>query len=86
MYRFDDKTQANREQFAQVAKEFTDASRKNYGGHSYTAGYLEALAHQMLAYMSHKDQAMFIDWMKSAAEKQQLEAEERAGNRTFERV
>lgn len=86
MYRYDDKTDANRKQFAQVIKEFTDVSRKNYDGHSYAAGYLEALAPQMLAYMSHKDQAMFIDWMQKAAEKQRQEFEERAGNRTFERV
>lgn len=71
MFRFDDKTQANRKQFSKVTKEFIDASRKNYGsGHSYAAGYLEAIAERMMAHMSHKDQAMFIDWMQSAAEKQ----------------
>ena len=63
----------NQVEFKQALRKFTEAAYQNYGSHSYSAGYLESLAVQMLALMSKREQKGFIDSMTQAAKKQQKE-------------
>lgn len=56
-----------------VLKAFQDASHKNYGSHSFAAGYLESLVVQMLPFMPKRVQKSFVDDMVRATQKQEQE-------------
>ena len=66
-------TTDNQDTFAIVLKSFSDAAHKNYGSHSFEAGYLQSLAVQMLKEMPKRMQKVFIDDMVRAAVKQESE-------------
>ena len=67
----------NQVAFKQSLRKFTEAAYNNYGGHAYSAGYLESLAVQMLAVMSKREQQGFIKAMQDATQRQQAQAKER---------
>ena len=64
-------TTENQDTFAIVLKAFSEAAHKNYGGHSFEAGYLQSLAVQMLAQMPKRMQKVFIEDMVRATKKQE---------------
>lgn len=56
-----------------VLRAFGDASHKNYGSHSFEAGYLESLVVQMLPFMPKRVQKSFVEDMVRATKKQEQE-------------
>ena len=66
-------TTENQDTMKIVLKAFGEASHKNYGSHSFEAGYLESLVVQMLPHLPKRMQKMFIDDMVRATQKQEAE-------------
>jgi len=56
-----------------VLKAFGEASHKNYGSHSFEAGYLESMIVQMMPYMPKRVQKAFVEDMVRATQKQEQE-------------
>ncbi len=80
-------TSENQDNFAIVLKAFSEAAHKNYGGHSFEAGYLQSVAVQMLAQMPKRMQKVFIEDMVRATKRQEKQfADKQAENKTMERV
>ena len=70
-----------------VMKAFTDASYKNYGSHSYAAGYYETTILRMFPLLPKKAQRLFIEDMVRSTQQQEAEASKKlAENRTVDRV
>ena len=77
----------NQETFRLVLRAFSEAARKNYGDHSFEAGYLQSLGTQMLTMIPKKYQRAFIDDMVRATQKQEQEVIKKMNeNRVFDRV
>jgi len=77
----------NHETFHLVLRAFSEAARKNYGDHSFEAGYLQSLASNMLDMMPKKYQRSFIDSVVRATRKQEEEVIKKMNeNRVFDRV
>jgi hypothetical protein len=77
----------NQETFHLVLRAFSEAARKNYGDHSFEAGYLQSLSEQMLSMMPKKYQRGFIDSVVRAARKQEEEVIKKMNeNQVFDRV
>ena len=66
-------TTENQDTMKIVLKAFGEASYKNYGSHSFEAGYLESLVVQMLPNLPKRTQKVFIDDMVRATQKQEAE-------------
>lgn len=66
MFRFDDQTSANQNQFGQVVDKLVYESRELYDSHAWAVGYLGALARHMMSYMGKADQQMFLSWVEAA--------------------
>ena len=66
-------TTDNQDTMKIVLKAFGEASHKNYGSHSFAAGYLESLVVQMLPSLPKRVQKMFIEDMVRATQKQEKE-------------
>lgn len=64
-------TTDNQDTMSVVLKAFSEAARKNYGGHDFEAGYLQSLVVSMLPNMPKKMQKIFIDDMVRATQKQE---------------
>jgi len=56
-----------------VLKAFGDASHKNYGSHSFAAGYLESMIVQMMPFMPKRVQKSFVEDVIRAVQKQERE-------------
>jgi len=70
-----------------VLRAFSDASQKNYGSHSYAAGYLESMVVQMMPFMPKRVQKSFVEDVIRAVQKQEKEVVEKMNqNQTMERV
>ena len=50
---------------------FGDASHRNYGSHSFEAGYLESMIVQMLPFMPKRVQKTFVEDIVRATKKQE---------------
>jgi hypothetical protein len=66
-------TTENQDTMKIVLRAFGDASHKNYGSHSFEAGYLESVIVDMLPHLPKRLQKIFIDDMVRAAHKQESE-------------
>ena len=67
-------TTENQDTMKIVLRAFGEASHRNYGSHSFEAGYLESLVVQMLPLLPKRMQKVFIDDMVRATQKQEKEA------------
>lgn len=54
-----------------VLRAFGDASLRNYGSHSFEAGYLESMIVQMMPFMPKRVQKAFVEDVVRAAQKQE---------------
>lgn len=80
-------TSENQDTMKIVLRAFGDASHKNYGGHSFEAGYLESVVVEMLPHLPKRMQKIFIEDMVRATKKQEKQfADKQAENKTMERV
>jgi hypothetical protein len=66
-------TTENQDTMRDVLKIFGEATHKNYGSHSYEAGYLESLVVEMLPHLPKRVQKTFINDMIRATQKQERE-------------
>ena len=64
-------TSENQDTMKIVLKAFGEATHKNYGSHSFEAGYLESVVVEMLPHLPKRVQKMFIDDMVRATQKQE---------------
>ena len=64
-------TTENQDTMKIVLRAFGEASHKNYGSHSFEAGYLESVVVEMLPHLPKRMQKMFIDDMVRATQKQE---------------
>ena len=64
-------TSQNQDTMKIVLRAFGDASHKNYGSHSFEAGYLESMVVEMLPFLPKRMQKVFIDDMVRATQKQE---------------
>jgi hypothetical protein len=56
-----------------VLRAFGDASHRNYGSHSFAAGYLESLVVQMMPFMPKRVQKSFVEDLVRATKRQEQE-------------
>lgn len=66
-------TTENQDTMKIVLRAFGDASHKNYGSHSFEAGYLESMVVEMLPHLPKRMQKVFIEDMVRATKKQEAE-------------
>ena len=64
-------TSENQDTMKIVLRAFGDASHKNYGSHSFEAGYLESVVVDMLPHLPERMQKVFIEDMVRATKKQE---------------
>ena len=67
-------TSENQDTMKIVLRAFGDASHKNYGSHSFEAGYLESVVVEMLPHLPKRMQKIFIEDMVRATKKQEQAA------------
>lgn len=80
-------TSENQDTMKIVLRAFGDASHKNYGSHSFEAGYLESMVVEMLPFLPKRMQKVFIDDMVRATQKQEKQVIEKMNeNKILERV
>ena len=66
-------TTENQDTMKIVLKAFGEAVHKNYGSHSFEAGYLESVVVEMLPHLPKRVQKVFINDMIRATQKQEKE-------------
>ena len=66
-------TTENQDTMKVVLKAFGEATHKNYGSHSYEAGYLESLVVEMLPFVPKRMQKVFINDIVRATQKNEKE-------------
>ena len=66
-------TSENQDTMKIVLKAFGEAVHKNYGSHSFEAGYLESMVVEMLPHLPKRVQKVFINDMIRATQKQEKE-------------
>lgn len=66
-------TTENQDTMKIVLKAFGEAVHKNYGSHSFEAGYLESMVVEMLPFLPKRMQKVFIEDMVRATKKQEKE-------------
>ena len=66
-------TSENQDTMKIVLKAFSEASHKNYGSHSFEAGYLESVIVSILPLLPKRQQKILIDDMVRATKKQEKE-------------
>lgn len=64
-------TTENQDTMKIVLKAFGEAVHKNYGSHSFEAGYLESVVVEMLPHLPKRMQKVFIEDMVRATKKQE---------------
>lgn len=80
-------TSENQDTMKIVLRAFGDASHKNYGSHSFEAGYLESVVVEMLPHLPKRMQKIFIEDMVRATKKQEKAVIDKMNeNKTLERV
>ena len=66
-------TTENQDTMKIVLKAFGEAVHKNYGSHSFEAGYLESVVVEMLPHLPKRMQKVFIEDMVRATQKNEKE-------------
>ena len=66
-------TTENQDTMKIVLRAFGEATHRNYGSHSFEAGYLESVVVEMLPHLPKRMQKVFIDDMVRATQKQEQE-------------
>ena len=66
-------TSQNQDTMKIVLRAFGDASHKNYGSHSFEAGYLESVIISLVPLLPKRQQKILIDDMVRATQKQEKE-------------
>lgn len=66
-------TSENQDTMKIVLRAFGEATHKNYGSHSFEAGYLESVVVEMLPFLPKRMQKVFIEDMVRATKKQEKE-------------
>ena len=66
-------TSENQDTMKIVLKAFQDASHKNYGSHSFAAGYLESVVVSLVPLLPKRQQKILINDMIRATQKQEKE-------------
>ena len=61
-------------EFRDLLKAHTEAKKKEYDSHAYSAGYLESLADSMFYYLPKRQQKFFMAMMQDAVEKAKVTA------------
>ena len=80
-------TSENQDTMKIVLRAFGDASHKNYGSHSFEAGYLESVIISLVPLLPKRQQKILIEDMVRATQKQESEVVRKMSeNRTMERV
>jgi len=80
-------TSENQDTMKIVLRAFGDASHKNYGSHSFEAGYLESVVVEMLPHLPKRMQKIFIEDMVRATKKQEKAVIDKMNeNKTLELV
>lgn len=74
-------TTENQDTMRIVLRGFSDATLKNYGSHSFAAGYLESMVVEMLPHLPKRLQKQFIDDMVRATKKQEQQVIEKIMNK-----
>ena len=64
-------TSENQDTMKIVLRAFGEATHKNYGSHSFEAGYLESMVVEMLPFLPKRMQKVFIEDMVRATKKQE---------------
>ena len=67
-------TTDNQDTMKIVLKAFQDAAYKNYGSHSFSAGYLESVIVSLVPLLPKRAQKTLIEDMVRATQKQEKEA------------
>lgn len=70
-------TSENQDTMKIVLRAFSEAARKNYGSHSFEAGYLESVVVDMLPHLPKRMQKVFINDMVRATQKQERQVIEK---------
>ena len=70
-------TSENQDTMKIVLKAFGEATHKNYGSHSFEAGYLESVVVDMLPHLPKRMQKVFINDMVRATQKQERQVIEK---------
>ena len=70
-------TSENQDTMKIVLRAFGEATHKNYGSHSYEAGYLESMIVEMLPFVPKRMQKAFIEDMVRATKKQEQQVIEK---------
>jgi hypothetical protein len=80
-------TTQNQDEMNIVLRAFSDAAHKNYGSHSFEAGYLQSVVISMLPNLPKRMQRVFIEDMIRATKRQEKQFNDKtAENRTVDRV
>lgn len=66
-------TTDNQDTMKMVLRAFGDASLRNYGSHSFEAGYLESVIISLVPMLPKRQQKILIDDMVRASQKQEQE-------------
>lgn len=66
-------TTENQDTMSDVLRAFSEAARKNYGSHSFEAGYLQSVIISILPQLPKRQQKVLIEDMVRAAQRQEQE-------------
>jgi hypothetical protein len=75
-------TTENQDTLKIVLKAFGDASHKNYGSHSFEAGYLESVIVSLVPLLPKRQQKVLIEDMVRATQKQEAEVVKKMNKET----
>lgn len=76
-------TTDNQDTMQIVLRAFSEAARKNYGSHSFEAGYLQSVIVGLLPQLPKRAQKIFIEDMVRATQKQEQQAREQSVDRSL---
>lgn len=66
-------TTENQDTMSDVLRAFSEAARRNYGSHSFEAGYLQSVIISILPQLPKRQQKVLIEDMVRAAQRQEQE-------------
>ena len=75
-------TTENQDTMKIVLRAFGEATHRNYGSHSFEAGYLESVVVEMLPHLPKRMQKVFIEDMVRATKKQEQQVIEKMNKET----
>ena len=75
-------TTDNQDTLSLVLRSFSEAARKNYGSHSFEAGYLQSVIISLVPLLPKRQQKVLIDDMVRATQKQEKEVVDKMAKET----